>query len=91
MKSEQEIKKELIDKLRSQVDLLEKGDLESICSYKKAREYILALENVLELDKLDIPLDTLSNVSKGIFSDISNSSLTSNEILTNIYDNRRNQ
>lgn len=90
MKKEAEIKKELIDKLRSQADLLEKGDLESICSYKKAREYILALENVLELDKLDITLDALTNVSNETLLEIYDNENHNNRILSDIYD-KRNQ
>lgn len=86
MRSEEEIRKDLIDKLRSQADLLEKGDEDSILSYKKAREYILALENVLELDKFDINLNTFDNTSKEEILEIYKNN--NNEILSSIYDSR---
>ena len=50
MKSEDQVKNDLIKTLRQQADLLEKGDLESIIAYRTRRTQIEVLEDVLELN-----------------------------------------
>lgn len=53
MKSEEAIKKELIQLLKKQAERLEKGDLQSILSYKHDRQRIFVLEDVLELNVIN--------------------------------------
>jgi hypothetical protein len=50
LKSEEQIKKELINKLREQADRLERGDFEALVTYKVIRQQIPILEDILELN-----------------------------------------
>lgn len=53
LKTEEQLKKELINELKSQAERLEKSDLESMLNYKSGRYKIAMLEDVLELNILN--------------------------------------